>query len=57
MASEEEKVRQRLEGLLHFLDVTAPDMHNRYIDLVNEARTLDALLRVEAVMLAELKPA
>ncbi len=49
-------IKKRLEGLLHFMDVSAPDLHNRFEPLVKEAETEAELEALERRMLEALKP-
>ena len=49
-------IRERLQGLLYFMDVSAPDLHNYFVDLVRRAQTEAELKSLEERMLAALKP-
>ena len=54
--SQSETIKKRLEGLLHFMDVTAPDLYNRFADHVDTAVTEEELQTLETAMIGALKP-
>ena len=48
-------LRERLRGMLRFLDVAAPDMHNRYVDLIENAASSEELEQVQQALMRDLR--